>query len=67
MRKVEDLTKEELCEIVQRMQELLYLDNDDGEEYFWNPDKEWDVDFLENIADTLQSYELVPAVHEQLK
>lgn len=67
MRKVEDLTKEELCEIVRQMQELLYLENEDGEKCSWNPDKEWDVDFLEYIANTLQSYKLVPAVYERLK
>ena len=45
MRKAEDLTKEELRQIVQRLQELLYLDMDqDGD--FWNPDKEWRVEYL---------------------
>ncbi len=59
MRKVEDLTKEELSLIVKRVQQLLYLDND-TENYFWNPEKEWSVDLLDYIADTLSAIELVP-------
>ncbi len=59
MRNVEDLTKEELSLIVSRVQQLLYLDND-TENYFWNPEKEWSVDLLDYIADTLSAIELVP-------
>ena len=60
MRVVEDLTKEELRQIVYKLQELLYLDNDDSGKTFWNPDKEWDIAVLEYLADSLHRYGLVP-------
>ncbi len=66
MRKVEDLTKEELCDIVRRVQQLLYLDND-TENYFWNPEKEWSVDLLEYIAECLGASELIPEAVEILE
>ncbi len=59
MRKAEDLTKENLCLIVKRIQQLLYLDNDE-KNLFWNPDKEWSIDLLDEIADSLSCSELIP-------
>ena len=61
MRNVEDLTDQELRQIVQKLQELLYLDSDKEGKTFWNPDKEWDIAVLEYLADSLRKCDLVPA------
>ena len=60
MRKVEDLTRPELRQIVQQLQELLFLDSDKSGKRYWNPDKEWDTEYLESLATALQAYGLVP-------
>ena len=66
MRKAKELGKKELIEIVQEIQELLYLDGEDGEKCFWNPDKEWDVDFIESVAGYLREADLVPTVVDKI-
>jgi hypothetical protein len=66
MRKVKELTKQELRQIVRQLQELLYLDIDERGESFWNPDKEWDISILENLADSLRKCGLVPTAVERI-
>jgi len=71
MRKVEDLTVEELREIVSAVQEILYLDvihsEEQGEDVnAWNPHREWEVEDLEAIAFQLRAHGLAPEEHREL-
>lgn len=62
MRLAADLTRDELIAIVQAIQAELYLDQTAGVTSIWNPEKEWSgADVLQNIARTLDEFELVPA------
>ena len=61
-----DLPRQALVDIVEHLQHRLFLDiagRDDlfvkGAE-FWNPDKSWDVELLESLADKLAEYGLRP-------
>ena len=61
-----DLPRQALVDIVEHLQHHLFLDiagQDDvfpnGAE-FWNPDKLWDVELLESLADRLDEYGLRP-------
>lgn len=61
-----DLPRQALVDIVQHLQHHLFLDiagRDDpfpnGAE-FWNPDKCWDVELFESLADKLAEYGLRP-------
>ncbi|MGA2259882.1 MAG: hypothetical protein ABSH28_00435 [Acidobacteriota bacterium] len=65
MKKIEDLTIEELREIVSAVQEILYLDitysEEPGEDVeAWNPHKEWEIEALEAIAFQLRAHGLEP-------
>src|SRR5262249_14928403 len=53
--------QQQLTEIVERIQGLLYLDLDATGNEVWDPDKPWDADTLDGIAQTLAKYGLVPA------
>ena len=61
-----NLTRQALVDIVEHLQHHLFLDvvgSDDpfppGVE-FWNPDKSWDIELLESLADKLAEYGLRP-------
>ena len=61
-----NLTRQALVDIVEHLQHHLFLDvvgSDDlflpGAE-FWNPDKSWDIELLESLADKLAEYGLRP-------
>ncbi|MBZ5497764.1 MAG: hypothetical protein LAP85_15280 [Acidobacteriia bacterium] len=65
MKKVEDLTVDELREIVGAVQEILYLDitysKGPGEDIeMWNQNKEWEIENLEAIAFQLRAHGLEP-------
>lgn len=80
MKTPKDLSREELEEIVSFVQGRLYLDlsgdapdtlSDSEVEAgiqpnsdYWNPTKEWDVDFLDHIANELDKHGLVPSKPE---
>ena len=51
------LSKDELGDIVVKIQELIWLDYDG-----WNPDKEWDsaADYIESVANVLTRKGLRP-------
>jgi hypothetical protein len=71
MRKVEDLTVEELREIVSVVQEILYLDVTYSEELgedvnAWNLHKEWEVEDLEAIAFQLGAHGLEPEENQEM-
>lgn len=62
MRLAADLTRDELIAIVQTVQAELYLDHSESGSSIWNPEKEWSgADVLQNIAPTLNEFDLVPA------
>jgi hypothetical protein len=61
MKPISELTREQLTNIVAHIQGLLYLDLDAAGNEVWNPDKPWDADTLDAIAQTLAEYGLVPA------
>jgi hypothetical protein len=61
-----NLTRQALVDIVEHLQHHLFLEvvgSDDpfppGAE-FWNPDKSWDIELLESLADKLAEYGLRP-------
>ncbi len=76
MSRLSDLPRRALVDIVQHLQHHLFLDiagQDDafpnGTE-FWNPDKPWDVELIESLADKLAEYGLRPeqaALRAQVK
>lgn len=43
------------AESIRRIHDLLYLDMQDGRE-FWNPDKPWDAETIERIAEIINSH-----------
>ncbi len=60
MRSISDLTREELEQIARSVQDMLYLDNSRGGD-FYNPDKDWSgADVCESLAGTLCEFGLVP-------
>ena len=59
MREINDLSFEELREIVTNVQALAFLDIDPVGD-FWNPDKELDADHLGALANLLADYDLRP-------
>jgi len=64
-RVAKQLSKAELAELVQRIVDLLYLDEVQDHKIFknaeyYNPDKTWDTDFLDMIAHQLDAHNLVP-------
>jgi hypothetical protein len=75
MRRAEDLTKEELVKLANRIQAILYVDFSPDEEEcrdsgfpkeippnseYFDPDKEWDEDTLDAVARTLDEHGLRP-------
>ena len=50
------LTHDELVKLVQRLQGILWA-GDDGKP---DPDKEWECDTIEHVADALSDYGLQP-------
>jgi hypothetical protein len=51
----QELTKEQLVAIVADIQSILYEENES-----WNPDKEWDVGAIEDVARALNRRGLRP-------
>jgi len=50
----------DLARIIADIQAFLWLDVDRNAESFWNPEKEWDFDTVENIAGLLSEFGLEP-------
>jgi hypothetical protein len=59
MKNPSNLPKKQLARIVAEVQGILYLEIE-GKKQVWNPDKQWDVDFLTMIADVLDAHGLIP-------
>ena len=53
MKTTAELTREQLTDIVACIQGLLYLDLDAAGKEAWDPEKSWDPDTLEGIAQVL--------------
>lgn len=53
------LTKKDLVSLVEQIRNRLFLDTYDGKEYL-NPEKEWDVGTIDDIAGILDNFDLVP-------
>ncbi len=61
MRRPCDLTKSELIHIIFSIQQLLYLDDAEDQDPFWNPQKQWSgADVCQTIATLLDEHGLVP-------
>jgi hypothetical protein len=60
MRQPEELTREQLIALVCDIRDILYLDLDDANDEFLNPDKIWDPDTIESVARRLAEHDLVP-------
>jgi hypothetical protein len=65
MKNVQELTREQLVDIVEQVQGLLYLDQDTQGSEVWNPAKSWSPGLLDDIAGKLAEYELVPSAETQ--
>ena len=51
MRRAHELTESDRLQIIQSIQQLLYLDEDDERVLFWNRDKPWSgADVCQSIA-----------------
>lgn len=59
MKRPQDLLKKDLISLVEQIRDRLYLDMD-GEQVFLNPEKEWDVGTIDDIAGILDEFALVP-------
>jgi len=61
MKTPDQLSQHELLAIVRDVQRCLYLDHDDQEAEFWNPDKQWSgADVCQDLAGILDQHGLVP-------
>jgi hypothetical protein len=61
MKRVEELTHEECQEVLNRIVRVLYEDIDpETDKPILNPDNEWNVEMLDDIAAALESYEILP-------
>ena len=59
MKSARDLPREQLVELVDHIQQVLYLDAD-ARRMIWNPDKEWDADSVDSIAAAMADAGLKP-------
>jgi hypothetical protein len=65
MKTPDRLSQDELLGIVRAVQCCLYLDHDDQEAKFWNPDKQWSgADVCQDLAGLFDQHGLVPAREE---
>jgi hypothetical protein len=59
MKHARDLSREQLVRIVDHVQQVLYL-TANGQEMTWNPDKEWDCETIEYVAEAMIDAGLKP-------
>ena len=64
MKKASELEREELIQIVEQIQDLLYLSIDTQGDY-WDPDKAWDSETIEYVAAILTDAGLAPEEREE--
>lgn len=61
MRTANDLNRNQLAEIVESIQGILYLDLDQRGAQYWNPEKQWSgADVCEHMGGLLDKHGLVP-------
>lgn len=63
MKKASEPEREELVQIVEQIQSLLYL-NADSQGDYWDRHKEWDSDTIEYVANVLVDAGLAPEEQE---
>jgi hypothetical protein len=57
-----ELSREQLINVVTQIRNLLYMDIDPSSDAdFLNPEKEWDGETIEYIAGVFEDFNLVPA------
>jgi len=59
VKRPQDLSKKELVELIELIRNRLYLDTHEGKE-FLNPEKEWDVETIDDVAGILDSFDISP-------
>lgn len=59
MKRPQDLSKKDLVSLVEQIRDLLYLDMDSNR-VFLNPEKEWNVGTIDEVAGILNEFNLVP-------
>lgn len=61
MKRANQLSHAALVEIVEAVQQTLYLEYDSEEKKgFWSPDKEWDSETPSMIAAKLEQHDMIP-------
>jgi hypothetical protein len=61
MKTPEELSREELVQIVGGVQQVLWLDHVEGQGFCFVPDKEWESDTIEHVAQVLADHDLRPS------
>ena len=65
MRRVNELTTDELVAIVESIQLFLYVDSDAEGNRYWEPDKVWSgADVCDHLASLLNDHDLIPESRE---
>ena len=65
MKNVDELSHEEITEIVAEIQEIAFLDIG-REREFWNPDKSLGADFIGDVCNLLARYGLRPETEKDV-
>ena len=60
MKRASRIGLQEAVKVLDRIQEVLYLDSGPSSTKYWNPDKEWNFHTIHNVVDALANAGLVP-------
>ena len=71
MKTAKDLSHQQLVAVVDRIQDILWFDSKaqgrgKPAKFFWNPDKQWEAEFVEMIASQLEDQGLRPDEVEEV-
>lgn len=61
MKMPEELSREELIQVVAAVQQVLWLDHVEGGGFCFLPDKEWESDTIEHVAQVFADHDLRPS------
>lgn len=64
MKNPNSLDHDQLLDVVERIQAVLWLEPDERDET-WNPDKEWDSETIEQVAAVMTEHGLRPDKEEK--
>ena len=59
-RRPENLTRQELIGLVRGLLDVLYLNDSEDGKSFLDTDKQWSADTIQEVADVLDAYGLIP-------